>query len=303
MQRCDHALRTLEHGRVYSVVLPSYLHVSRCFKGCWIPLPQILGSSSSRRMAKGQSGLVPKDPSIGLPWIDSIRARPLPGGLWVTNRFSGKAGSYSLPSIKKRVFMIDYVMNEPPPERLIWAVDTDTLVINGDTLLLEKFDCAPLMGRNQFQVSSLSPADVDNFAVAADCTTGMHEVATLFSHTQNPCHKWEDPGFGGGLAPSGPQAAPVHFTVRPACGGSEGCGQFFWASATKNGQSSMGKLTCQNLRQHTVNTNLQPNGHTRAYSPGKQNYLGPLPKPTTKNQTTSTDLRKANLFFRLFGGC
>ena len=45
--------------------------------------------------------------------------------------------------------MIDYVMNEPPPERLIWAIDTDTLVINGNTLLLEKFDCAPLMGRNQ----------------------------------------------------------------------------------------------------------------------------------------------------------
>ena len=62
----DHALHTLEHGRVYSVVLPSYLPVSRCFKGCWIPLPQILGSSSSRRMAKGQSGLVPKDPSIGV---------------------------------------------------------------------------------------------------------------------------------------------------------------------------------------------------------------------------------------------
>ena len=101
-------------------------------------------------MAKGQSGLVPKDPSIGVSWIDSIRARPLPGGLWVTNRFSRKAGSYSLPSIKKRLFMIDYVMNEPPPERLIWAVDTDTLVINGNTLLLEKFDCAPLMGRNQF---------------------------------------------------------------------------------------------------------------------------------------------------------
>ena len=129
---------------------PWPLPVSRCFKGCWIPLPQILGSSSSRRMAKGQSGLVPKDPSIGLPWIDSIRARPLPGGLWVTNRFSRKAGSYSLPSIKKRLFMIDYVMNEPPPDRLIWTVDTDTFVINGNTLLLEKFDCAPLMGRNQF---------------------------------------------------------------------------------------------------------------------------------------------------------
>ena len=34
--------------------------------------------------------------------------------------------------------------------------------------------------------------------------------------------------------------------------------KIFWA---------IGKLTCQNLCQYTVNTNLRPNGHTRAYSP------------------------------------
>ena len=46
---------------------------------------------------------------------------------------------------------------------------------------------------------SLSPADVANdepFAVAAGCTTGVHEVATLFSHTQDPRQKWEALGLG-----------------------------------------------------------------------------------------------------------
>ena len=64
-------------------------------------------------------------------------------------------------------------------------------------------------------------------------------------------------------------------------------GQFFGQVPQRSGQSSIGKLTCQNLRQYTVNTNLRPNGHTRAYSRGKQNLFsnrGPLPKPTTKNQ-------------------
>ena len=52
-------------------------------------------------------------------------------------------------------------------------------------------------------------------------------------------------------------------------------GNFFGQVPQRSGQSSIGKLTCQNLRQYTVNTNLRPNGHTRAHSPGK-----PLPKPT-----------------------
>ena len=46
---------------------------------------------------------------------------------------------------------------------------------------------------------SLSPADDahdDHVAVAAGCTTGIHELATLFSHTQDPCHRWEGLGFG-----------------------------------------------------------------------------------------------------------
>ena len=46
--------------------------------------------------------------------------------------------------------MIDYVMDEPPPKRLVWAIDTDTIVVNGYALLLEKMDCAPLMGHYQF---------------------------------------------------------------------------------------------------------------------------------------------------------
>ena len=41
------------------------------------------------------------------------------------------------------------------------------------------------------------PSCNDNsFAVAAGYTTGVHEVATLFSHTQDPCQKWEALGLG-----------------------------------------------------------------------------------------------------------
>ena len=76
-------------------------------------------------------------------------------------------------------------------------------------------------------------------------------------------------------------------------------GHFFGQVPQRSGQLPIGKLTCQNLRQYTVNTNLRPNGHTRAYSPGKQNLFsnrGPLPKPTTKNQTTSNRLTQSQPF-------
>ena len=74
---------------------------------------------------------------------------------------------------------------------------------------------------------------------------------------------------------------------------------FFWASATKKWTIIDWKVNVSNLRQYTVNTNLRPNGHTRAYSPGKQNWFsnrGPLPKPTTKNQTTSNRLTQSQPF-------
>ena len=62
------------------------------------------------------------------------------------------------------------------------------------------FHCTrPPVGESQIYGPSLSPADVthdEHIAVAAGCTTGIHELATLFSHTQNPCHKWDDLGFG-----------------------------------------------------------------------------------------------------------
>ena len=35
-----------------------------------------------------------------------------------------------------------------------------------------------------------------SFAVASGCSTGVHEVATLFSLTQDPCQKWEALGLG-----------------------------------------------------------------------------------------------------------
>ena len=62
------------------------------------------------------------------------------------------------------------------------------------------FHCTcPPVGESQVYGPSLSPADVahdKHVDVAAGCTTGIHEVATLFSHTQDPCHRWEDLGFG-----------------------------------------------------------------------------------------------------------
>ena len=62
------------------------------------------------------------------------------------------------------------------------------------------FHCTcPPAGDSQVYGPSLSPADVvqeEHVEVAAGCTTGIHEVATLFSHTQDPCLKWENLGFG-----------------------------------------------------------------------------------------------------------
>ena len=52
----------------------------------------------------------------------------------------------------------------------------------------------------------------------------------------------------------------------------------------RSGQLSIGKLTCQNLRQYTVNTNLRPNGHTRIF-PGKTKLvLQPRSSAQTYNQ-------------------
>ena len=57
----------------------------------------------------------------------------------------------SLPGITKRLFMINHMMEEPPPERFIGPVDTDSLVVKGKALLQEQLYRAILMGRNQFQ--------------------------------------------------------------------------------------------------------------------------------------------------------
>ena len=55
------------------------------------------------------------------------------------------------------------------------------------------------MGESQVYGPSLSPADVvkdQSYGVASGCSTGVHEVATLFSLTQDPCQKWEALGLG-----------------------------------------------------------------------------------------------------------
>ena len=62
------------------------------------------------------------------------------------------------------------------------------------------FHCmCPPVGESQVYGPSLSPADVLNdqeWGVAYGWSTGVHEVATLFTLTQNPCQKWEDLGYG-----------------------------------------------------------------------------------------------------------
>ena len=62
------------------------------------------------------------------------------------------------------------------------------------------FHCTcPPVGESQVYGPSLSPADVLNdqeWGVAYGWSTGVHEVATLFALTQNPCQKWEDLGYG-----------------------------------------------------------------------------------------------------------
>ena len=49
--------------------------------------------------------------------------------------------------------MIGHMMNEPSPQRFVRSIDTDSLVINGNTLLLKQLNSALLMGRNQLQQS------------------------------------------------------------------------------------------------------------------------------------------------------
>ena len=62
------------------------------------------------------------------------------------------------------------------------------------------FHCmCPPVGESQVYGPSLSPADVLNdqeWGVAYGWSTGVHEVATLFALTHNPCQKWEDLGYG-----------------------------------------------------------------------------------------------------------
>ena len=62
------------------------------------------------------------------------------------------------------------------------------------------FHCmCPPVGESQVYGPSLSPADVtkeQEYGVAYGCSTGVHEVATLFSLAQNSCQKWEDLGYG-----------------------------------------------------------------------------------------------------------
>ena len=86
------------------------------------------------------------------------------------------------------------------------------------------FHCTcPPVGESQVYGPSLSPADVldeQEWGVAYGWSTGVHEVATLFALTQNPCQKWEALGWQG--SPSVPtntacvassQAAPCSSTA------------------------------------------------------------------------------------------
>ena len=73
-------------------------------------------------------------------------------------------------------------------------------------------------------------------------------------------------------------------------------GHFFGQVPQRSGQLSIGKLTCQNLRQYTVNTNLRPNGHTRAHIPRENKTCSPTevlyPNLQPRTKQHPTDLTK-----------
>ena len=66
-------------------------------------------------------------------------------------------------------------------------------------------------------------------------------------------------------------------------------GNFFAQVPQRSGQSSIGKLTCQNLRQYTVNQSPAQWPHTRTFPGQTKLVLQPRSsrQTSTKNQTTS----------------
>ena len=94
-----------------------------------------------------------------------------------------------------------WIGNDTPPLPSIFQINCGGLggrALEGDTP--PHFHCTcPPVGESQVYGPSLPPADVYEdqiIAVATGCTTGVHEVATLFAHTQDPFQKWEDLGLG-----------------------------------------------------------------------------------------------------------
>ena len=72
-------------------------------------------------------------------------------------------------------------------------------------------------------------------------------------------------------------------------------GNFFGQVPQRSGQSSIGKLTCQNLRQYTVNQSPAQWPHTRIFPGQTKLVLQPRSstQTSTKNQTTSNRLTQS----------
>ena len=70
--------------------------------------------------------------SLGLP----VQGNPVSGFL-KASLCCGQPTVEPTPgsAAKKRPFVIDDMMNEPSPERLVGSIDTDSFVINGNALL------------------------------------------------------------------------------------------------------------------------------------------------------------------------
>ena len=70
------------------------------------------------------------------PWCLPVQGNPVSGFL-KASLCCGQPTVEPTPgsAAKKRPFVIDDMMNEPSPERLVGSIDTDSFVINGNALL------------------------------------------------------------------------------------------------------------------------------------------------------------------------
>ena len=106
---------------------------------------------------------------------------------------------------------------------LLWAVaERNEYWISYDALPMPtplQINCGGLGGAGLWAITLASRCRRGKrTGVAAGYTTGIDEIATLFSHTQDPCERWELLGFGKAaifyrrtqIAPSAARLLPAH---------------------------------------------------------------------------------------------